>query len=325
MFSDDLVLHVTNQTNLYAVQYGKGNLNTLEGEIRIFIAVFLLSGYCKVSYWNGYWADAPDTYNEAVSCVISRNRFREILSNLHLPDYTQITEDRYCKVRVIFEKLNYSFKQYGSFVNHSVDKSIIPYYGKNSTKQFIRGNPIRFGFKLLVSPLSEGYLLHKEPYCGVDTDLPDAGLSQGANVVLGLNEKCEVKAGSTVTFDNLFTSLPLLDELTELGIGTLCTLRQNHFHVAPVANKTTLAKKPRGPYNFATNGKNLVVSWLNNKVVTCATNYVNCNPVITAQRWSKSVKKPVDVPMPEPFENYNKQIGWCWSVRSVCVHIYSSD
>ena len=24
MFSDDLVLHVTNQTNLYSVQYGKG-------------------------------------------------------------------------------------------------------------------------------------------------------------------------------------------------------------------------------------------------------------------------------------------------------------
>ena len=141
--------------------------------------------------------------------------------------------------------------------------------------------------------------------------MPDAGLSQGANIVLGLNEKCEVKAGSTVTFDNLSTSLPLLDELTELGIGTFCTLRQNRFHVAPVANKTTLAKKPRGPYDFATNGKNLVVSWLNNKVVTCATNYVNCNPVITAQRWSKSAKKPADVPMPEPFENYNKQIGWC--------------
>ena len=30
MFSDDLVLHVANQTNLYAVQYGKVNLNILE-------------------------------------------------------------------------------------------------------------------------------------------------------------------------------------------------------------------------------------------------------------------------------------------------------
>ena len=40
----------------------------------------------------------------------------------------------------------------------------------------------------------EGYLLHEEPYCGADTDLPDTGLGQGVDVVLGLIEKCEVKA-----------------------------------------------------------------------------------------------------------------------------------
>ena len=42
MFSDDLVLHVTNQTNLYAVQHSKGNLGILEDKIRTFIAVLLL-------------------------------------------------------------------------------------------------------------------------------------------------------------------------------------------------------------------------------------------------------------------------------------------
>ena len=127
--------------------------------------------------------------------------------------------------------------------------------------------PVGLGLNFAVSPLSEEYLLHKEPYCGADTDLLDTGLSQGGNIVLGLNEKCELKARSTVTFDNLFTSLPLLDELTELGIGALCTLRQNRFHVAPVANKTTLAKKPRGSYDFPTNGKNLVMSWLITKLL----------------------------------------------------------
>ena len=72
--------------------------------------------------------------------------------------------------------------------------------------------------------------------------MPDTGLGQGADVVLGLIETSEVKAGSTVTCDNLFTSLPLLDELTELGIGAFGTLQQNRSHSAPVANKTTLAK-----------------------------------------------------------------------------------
>ena len=80
--------------------------------------------------------------------------------------------------------------------------------------------------------------------------MPDAGLGQSANIVLGLTEKCKVKAASTVTIGNLFTSLPLLDKLIELGIGALGTLQQKCFHGAPVANETTLAKKPRGSYNF---------------------------------------------------------------------------
>ena len=54
MFSDELVLHVTNQTNIYTVQHGKVNLNILEDEIRTFIAVSLLSGYCKVQYRDLY-------------------------------------------------------------------------------------------------------------------------------------------------------------------------------------------------------------------------------------------------------------------------------
>ena len=95
MFSDDLVLHLTNQTNLYAVRYGKGNLNILGDEIRSFIAVLLLSGYCKVPYRDLYWENAPDTHNEAVLCAMSRSTFREILSNLYLADKnTQITGDR---------------------------------------------------------------------------------------------------------------------------------------------------------------------------------------------------------------------------------------
>ena len=86
--------------------------------------------------------------------------------------------------------------------------------------------------------------------------------------MLGLIEKCEVQAGSIVTYDNLFTSLPLLEELTELGISALGTLR---FHGTPVPSKTTLAKNPRGSFDFATDGKILLVSWLDNKAVTCVT------------------------------------------------------
>ena len=120
--------------------------------------------------------------------------------------------------------LNNNLKKYLSANDHSVDESMIPYYGKHGTKQFIRGKPIRFGFKLWCLTSTEGYLLHAEPYCGSDTMLKDTGLGQGADVVLGLIEKCNLSSGCTLTFDNLFTSLPLLDELSKRGIGGLGTL-----------------------------------------------------------------------------------------------------
>ena len=69
------------------------------------------------------------------------------------------------------------------------------------------------------------------------------------------------------------------------------------------------------------------MSWLDNKVVTCATNHVALNPVIAAQRWSKLAKKWVDVMSlmyQNLFEGYKKQMGWCWSALSICVHVYCS-
>ena len=175
---------------------------------------------------------------------------------------------------MLFEKLKLNFKLCGSFVNRNVDEYIIPYYRKHDTKQFIRGRPVRFGFKIWRITSSEEYLLHAELYCGAGTDLPD-------------------------------TTLPLLDELAEIGIGGLSTLQQNRFHSATVANKTALAKKRRGFYDFAANGKYLVVPSLDNKAVTCTTNYVTHNPVSTAQPLSKSAKIRVDVPMLKPFVEDN--------------------
>ena len=98
--------------NLYA-----SDLNILEDDIRTYFALLLLSRYCKVPYRSLYWADAPDTHNETVSCAMSRNRFLEVLSNLHLTDNTQITEE---------DSINYEYylKSWVSISNIMVHLSI---------------------------------------------------------------------------------------------------------------------------------------------------------------------------------------------------------
>jgi hypothetical protein len=66
-----------------------------------------------------------------------------------------------------------------------------------------------------------------EPYCGRHTQIEDFGLGQGPNVVLDLVQKAKLAPGSEVFFDNLFTSFPLLEKLSEMGIGGTGTVRQN--------------------------------------------------------------------------------------------------
>ena len=112
--------------------------------------------------------------------------------------------------------------------NHfRLDESIIPYYGRYGTKQLVRGKPIRFGFKIWCLCFLDGYFIHAEIYCRSDTDIEETKLRQETDILLGLVEKCKMERESTVTIDNLFTSLPLLDKLTEMGINGLGTIREN--------------------------------------------------------------------------------------------------
>ena len=71
---------------------------------------------------------------------------------------------------------------------------------------------------------SDGYLLCCEPYCGNSTKIPKILNNQGPDVVLGLVDKANISTGSQVFFDNLFTSMPLLDILSNKGINLLSVI-----------------------------------------------------------------------------------------------------
>ena len=154
-----------------------------------------------------YWSVEPDVHEDLVSASMRRNRYDKILQFLHLADNSKINSDRYYKVRPLFKAVNETLKQLPLLPNISIDKSTIKYYGKHSTKQFIRRKPIRFGFKLFSLASSTGYLHSAEPYCGCDTHLKEESYDLGGNVVLILEQYCDVPAGSRLYFDNWFESL----------------------------------------------------------------------------------------------------------------------
>lgn len=107
-----------------------------------------MSGYAKYPNKRMYWSmddDVPKLLSQSMRC----NRFEPIIRFLHLNDNIKNDRsDKLFKLRPYIEALNSSFKRHGGLdLNISIDESMIPYYGKHYAKQYIKGKPIRVGFK----------------------------------------------------------------------------------------------------------------------------------------------------------------------------------
>uniref|UniRef100_A0A8P4GQ65 PiggyBac transposable element-derived protein domain-containing protein n=1 Tax=Dicentrarchus labrax TaxID=13489 RepID=A0A8P4GQ65_DICLA len=294
-------------SNLYSMQTKGKALDLSMDELLSFYGVLLASGYSSVPRRHMYWSHDPDVYNEAISNAIRRNRFDEIMTTLSK------------KVWPIFSAMNDTYKMMPYTKQLSINESMIPYYGRHGCKQFIRGKPIRFGYKLWSLASPTGYMFHMEPYCGVHTYLPDTGLGQGPSVVLGLAEQAEVPPGCTFVYDNLFTSLSLIDEMTKRGYGSLGTLRQCHLHDIPFTGVKDFEKMPRGSTEVLTEVEKLLVRWKDNSVVTMATNAVERYSEGQASRWSKEKKAVVKVPQPL-YRSAIRSKKWWWPILAWSLH-----
>lgn len=146
---------------------------------------------CEVSHKRMYWSmddDVPKLLSQSMRC----NRFEQILRFLHLNDNIKNDRtDKLFKLRPYIEALNSSFKRHGGLdENISIDESMIPYYGKHYAKQYIKGKPIRFGFKNWDLCSSSGYLVSFEVYTGKDPNrVSRFGL--GGDIVVKLSENAE--------------------------------------------------------------------------------------------------------------------------------------
>ena len=68
-----------------------------------------------------------------------------------------------------------------------VDKSMIPYFAKHFAKQYMKGKPSNFGYKVWCLNTNNGYLIQCEPYSGKGDYNPKPGL--GVSVVTKLIQK----------------------------------------------------------------------------------------------------------------------------------------
>jgi DNA excision repair protein ERCC-6 len=311
--SDDFVDNLVTASRMYAVRKGRQDLpvKITNDSLRVSMAIMYLTGYLTPSNRKMYWEQREDCSNSFVKKAMSRNMFVDIIQHTYfvenvIPD----KNDRFWKVRPLFNHLNKTAKE---FVQHPervcVDEGMVKYFGPHPLKQFIRGKPIRFGYKLWILATPTGELLAVQPYAGSATHIPDFGLGQGPNVVLGLSLQYGLLPGTKVCIDNLFTSMDLIDHMGAKGYGVTGTLRQNRIISIPLANKKDANKMKRGEMKAVYTKDSVVAVWKDNKPVYMASNCDAVEPVSQCKRYNRQEKGYVAIPQPLLINDYNRFMG----------------
>ncbi|GBL63683.1 PiggyBac transposable element-derived protein 3 [Araneus ventricosus] len=121
--------------------------------------------------------------------------------------------------------------------------------------------------------------------------------------------KVHAREGNHVVMDNLFTSIPLLNELSRKGIAGTGTIRENWLENAPLPPKKSMKKTSRGTFKYACSENLVIVKWNDNTAVAVATSKVKASSCVMAERWSSAQEKKIQVPMPQPLKTYNVYMG----------------
>jgi DNA excision repair protein ERCC-6 len=287
-------------------------------ELEAVFGVLLASGVNQVPRRRDYWSNNSTLRNPAIADAIGVRRFEEIFPKLHfMPLKVKPGEDKFVKVRALLDLLNKRFMSKGtSSCSFSVDESMVPYFGRHGCKQFIKGKPVRFGFKMWVCASPTGYVFHLQPYPGIaEKGIPGKDLGASSNVVYYFaNLLHQEYPGEVATFtcDNYFTSLHLLAALKQdFNYSATGTIRKNRVPSCPSRVAAELEKKPRGEYLSWVNDDSSVnfVSWRDNRVVCLASSACGVHPVKQVKRFSRTDKRHINIQCPEVVRHYNANMG----------------
>lgn len=312
-FTDEIVTLLVDMSNKYAMQRNH-SLNVVQEEMRVYIAILLLTGYLTPKNIRMFWEIKQDVHNELIASAMRRRRFFEIHQFLHTCDNLKLKEnDKFAKLDDYFSLMNKSFlHNFGkvSLQEISIGETMVPYYGKHSCKQHINRKPIKFGYKLWSACTPSGYLIQFIPYQGSKESqlLEQQTHVRGSSVILQLLSTLPKRISYNVFFDNFFTGLPLLDKLAEMGHFGTGAIRENRTEKCPLETPKEMKKKGRGALSMKTTSDIAIVRWHDNRIVTLASNAYGIHPFSSTSRVASVDKKRVKiiVPCPKVVSMYNK-------------------
>lgn len=255
-----------------------------------------------------FWSRQADMRNVAVTqCGMTLNRFKEIMRSLHFANdlgHRPEAGDSLYKVRPLFDHFNKLFLEIAQPLpmTWAIDEVMEPYYSRHGFKQFIRGRPIRFGFKFWCLCSQEGYLLKFKLFEGKDEEL----LTVEDSVVHALTHNV-VPPNSYGYIGEHLTTLPLLESFSQAGINLTGIIREERAKGVPFSDTS---KQHLGAAEaFQEKEKYITVCcWKDYDNVIIVTNRRDNIPFCLGKckRWPKQLCNPKVVSQPILIQNYNQ-------------------
>lgn len=329
-FDNEIIEYLVEESQKYAIFLNQPDPKISAAEMKCFLAILILSGYNTLPSKRMYWDLQDDAKNILVSNSMRRNRFIQIQRFLHFADNSKMdVSDKAWKIRPLMDKIKKRcLDNFVPVQNLDFDESMIRYYGRHGCKQFIRGKPIRFGYKMWSLNSTEGYLVNFDLYQGKNprgNEKYETLFGKSASpLVLMLEELRHPDLRYNIHVDNLFTGFNLFGYLRFLRYGAVGTIRENRIPKScPLLNKKSFSKKKRGEYQHVLekNSGILLVRWLDNSVVTMASTEAGVSPLGSVKRFSQTEKKTILVDRPYCVAKYNQNMGGT-DLMDECISSY---
>nr|XP_023013341.1 piggyBac transposable element-derived protein 3-like [Leptinotarsa decemlineata] len=253
---------------------------------------------------------------------MSRRRFDNILSNLHINDNAKIpvnNKDKLYKLKPMIDSLNETFNAFSKGTRHiTIDESMIAFKDRSSIKQYNPMRPIKRGYKIWCCDDQKGYILHFDIHQGKEgndnePELTDWGL--GEKVVLELL-KNYLGTNRIIVFDKFFTSVPLLEKLKVEKTYAWGTIRCNRKGTPKNLTNDKNLKRGEFDYRFST-AEIGFFRWRDNRVVNLASNF-HGNETTVVKRKQKDGTS-IEIPCPTIVADYNKYMGGVDKAHRRCI------
>jgi len=312
-FSDELLETAVFNTNLYAIRNNVPNFPpTTVAELKTFIGINILMGNLGLPRVRMYWE--PKFAVPLISENMTSNRFFKLRNNLHfIIDKDPNTNDRFWKVRPLYEAIRKYCASLQLESTFSVDEQMVPFKGQLNVKQYIKNKPTKWGVKLFCLCGISGMIYDFIIYQGSTTEIrPEySQFGQSASLVMQLSERINVP-NCTLFFDNYFSTFWLFEWLKNRNIYAAGTIRVDRFMKPPFTTDKEIKKHHSRGYmeNLICNTSGVVLSkWYDNSSVVLASNFCGIGQVDQCRRYDKKNKKYVDVQRPEVVARYNEGMG----------------